>query len=241
MFTCPSCFALLRESDIDATAALQQSIERGVPMGRPAGRRAFALGPACTVRRLRPHSVLVVTGADGFVEASVEGSAPTVALPLCCADGLDVLFRLEEYRAADRAVVAVGPDGDAIATFLRAGGVAAERLEVRDETSAPVARLSRAPGVPGLRLVETGTGAVLAHLERTEPEHDLWSDDEWTLTPASARNPLAPLALVALTVAAKVLLGAPEATTWRPDEQGVGPALQSTALGYVASQLWPGG
>jgi hypothetical protein len=78
---------------------------------------------------------------------------------------------------------------------------------VRDETSAPVARMVR--DRKGFTLVETG-GAALAVLGSIDHEEDGWVDDQWWFQPAAGvRLPLKPLAAVALVLASKVLLGQP--------------------------------
>jgi hypothetical protein len=76
---------------------------------------------------------------------------------------------------------------------------------VRDETSAPVARLVGRRD--GFDLVETG-GGTLATMGRSDHEIDGWIDDQWWLQPAG-RLPLRRLAAVAMVLAAKVLLGRP--------------------------------
>ena len=112
-----------------------------------------------------------------------------------------MLFRLEAYEPAEAAVVAIGAGGAALATFLRAG----DGIEVRDETSAPAARLVRRRD--GFDLVETG-GGTLAAVRRSDHETDGWIDDQWWLQPAGPL-PLRRLAAVAMVLAAKVLLGRP--------------------------------
>jgi hypothetical protein len=223
MSTCPSCFALLRASDIDATAALTESIERGIPLPRPVGRATFSGGVGCSVRRLGARSPLVVLGADGFVEASVVGDGIAARVPLRCVDGDHALFRLEAYAASDDGVVALSFDGAPLATFLRDG----ERLEVRDETSAPVARLV------GDRLVETG-GSALARVDRTDVETDGWIDDQWTLVPEHAAPlPLRGVAVPALLLAAKVLLGREHPDPVREDSDRFREAI---APGFVRTR-----
>jgi RNA polymerase subunit RPABC4/transcription elongation factor Spt4 len=203
MQTCPSCFALLRAEDIDPSAAISLSRSLGVPMGRPEGRAAFASGPGCTLKRLSGRSMLVLLGVDGFVEATVPDSAESMSLPMECVDDDRLLFRLEPYEAVAESVVATDAVGVPIATYLAGGG----GLDVRDETSAPVARLTRDFDRGGFRLVETG-GRVLAQADVADVEQGGWLDDQWTITPhPGVQPPLQDLALVALAVAAKLLLG----------------------------------
>ncbi|MDP1807127.1 MAG: hypothetical protein Q8K72_18265, partial [Acidimicrobiales bacterium] len=76
-------------------------------------------------------------------------------------------------------------------------------MDVRDETSAPVARLVQRR--EGFDLTETG-GGTLAGMGRSDHEIDGWIDDQWWLQPAG-RLPLRRLGAVAMVLAAKVLLG----------------------------------
>ena len=48
-------------------------IAKGGRLPRPAGRRPFAHGVACTLLRLSPNADLLYTGPDEFVEATVRG------------------------------------------------------------------------------------------------------------------------------------------------------------------------
>ena len=177
-------------------------------MHRPAGREPFESGLACSVLRLHPQGPLVVCGADGLIEANLAGRGIEARAPLVCSTDGAILFRLEVYAAAPDALVAVGEDGAALATFLRTG-MLAQALDVRDETSAPIARLAGAPIGGGYTLTETG-GDVIATVDRTEVEDELWLDDQWSLAPVASVLPLRPLSIVALVVAAKVLLGRSE-------------------------------
>ena len=151
-----------------------------------------------------------MVGSPGWIEAHVVGRDHNARPPLSCLD-LDgsTLIRLERYGAADNAVVAFDSGGAPLATFLQGPGLFDRALDVRDETTAPVARLRPAPrGESAFELIETG-GALLARCNGEDVEHDGWVDDEWTLHHVADRVPLPPLSLVALTVAAKVLIGRP--------------------------------
>lgn len=122
---------------------------------------------------------------------------------------------MRAYEPIERALVATGADGAPLATYLPAR----TGIDVRDETSAPVARLLRRRGT--YDLVETG-GGVLAGLARADVELEGWVDDQWWLQPAAgAWSPLRPLAVVGLVLAAKVLLGRPTPT--RAADQGAEP------------------
>ena len=201
MASCPNCLAELRPDPEAALEAMGRILAMGGHLPRAAGTAAFADGPACTLLRLAGRGPLVYIGADGLIQAAVAGSEGRAVPPLTCQDAGDVLFRLEPYEPVEAAVVAVGAGGAALGTFLRA----ANGIDVRDETSAPVARLVR--GRDGFDLVETG-GGPLATMGRTDHEIDGWIDDQWWLQPAG-RLPLRRLGAVAMVLAAKVLLGRP--------------------------------
>jgi hypothetical protein len=208
MQSCPSCLAELHPDPAAALEAMGRILAFGGHLYRPDGVARFAGGPGCTLLRLAARGPMVFTGDSGLVEASVAGSDGRAMPPLSCHDGDDLLFRLLAYEAAARAVVAVGTDGAALATYLRTG----TGIDVRDETSAPVAKLVRRRGLVTQQnqyeLVETG-GRVLGTLGSTEAELDGWIDDQWWFRPSNGDLPLRQLAVVALVLAAKVLLGRP--------------------------------
>jgi hypothetical protein len=190
---------------------LALTLALGFYPSRPAGATPFEAGPACTLLRVRHHSSLVFVGDDGFLEAHVEGVDHRALPPLTCRD-LDghQLFRVEPYPAAADALVAYAPDGAALGTYLRRHGGMQPVIDVRDETSAPVAALRPAPeGIgDGLALVETG-GSAVARVTYGDVEDEGWVDDQWSLRPMVEvdRLPLRPMAIVALLLAAKMLLG----------------------------------
>lgn len=216
MQSCPNCLAELRPDPEAAIEAMSDVLAKGGHLFRPDGVAPFAGGPACTLLRLSGRGNLAFVGGEGLVEASVTSPDGRATPPLTCNDhDGGVLFRLLAYEAAVRAVVAVGADGAPLATYLADGA----GIDVRDETSAPVARLRRARG--RFELVETG-GGILAGVGSGEVEIDGWVDDQWWLEPeAGARLPLQPLAAVALVLAAKVLLGRPAPI--RPPDRGEEP------------------
>ncbi|MEO6318322.1 MAG: hypothetical protein ABIP36_06010 [Acidimicrobiales bacterium] len=208
MQSCPGCLALLRPDDVDRGPDIARSLALGLRMHRPANEMAFADGPGCTLLRLMPRAGLVLCGMAGLIEANLSGPGIQARPPLACnADGR-TLFRIEPY-AVERAVVAIGPDGAPLGTYLRHGGPLDQRIDVRDETSAPAARLEPVPHGSGFGLVETG-GDVIGLVTRTDVDDELWVDDQWSGTPTTVDLPLQPLAFVAMVVAAKVLLGRPE-------------------------------
>ena len=209
MESCPGCLAELR-LDADAVAtALGDILSAGGRLYRPEGIPAFMDGPACSVVRLAPRGSMVVLGPEELVEASVKGPGILAVPPLTCRDNDGtVLFVLVVYEAADNAVVAFDSKGAPLATYLRtAGGDRTAEIDVRDETSAPVAALVRRRD--GYDLVETGSDQVVAVVETTDVELEGWLDDQWSVRPVATRIPLRPLAVVALALAAKVLLGRP--------------------------------
>jgi hypothetical protein len=144
-----------------------------------------------------------------LIEAAVVRAVPGEPLPLRCEADDELLFRMEPYAAAADAVVAIGPDGAAIATFLRSGGPLDPTILVRDETSAPVATLRRSGDGVDFEVVETG-GEVVATCARDEVGDGTWVDDAWELA-VVAELPMRPMAFVALAVATKVLFGRPDA------------------------------
>jgi hypothetical protein len=239
MQSCTSCLALLRPGEVDLTDDVARMLSQGMRMHRPSGREPFEGGPGCSVLRLHPKGPLVICGPDGLIEANLSGRGIAARPPLACGTDGMVLFRLETYGAATRAVVAIDGAGAALGTYLHAGGLLDPRLDIRDETSAPTARLEPAPR--GFHVVETG-GDVIAHASRIDVEDEGWVDDQWTLTPTTPRLPMRPLAFVALVVAAKVLLGRPEPQKVReprerdPDgpEDVLGPIGRSIIDGFLS-------
>jgi hypothetical protein len=221
MQSCPSCLALLRPpDDADVEADISRLLASGLRMHRPASRAPFALGPACSLLRLRSRGGLVLCGGDGLIEANVDGPGIRARPPLVCVTEGATLFRLDVYEAAEAAVVAVGADGAAIGTYMRHGRLLSQQIEIRDETSAPVARLQPARQGGGFQIVETG-GQVIGTADRTDIEDDEWIDDQWSVTPASAADlPMRPMAFVAIAVAAKVLLGRAEPVRSREPKDG---------------------
>jgi len=227
MRSCPDCLAELVLDPERAVEMFSATLAQGYYPSRPAGTVAFEGGPACTLLRARPQSSLIFVGDDGYLEAHVEGRDERAVAPLTCRD-LDgrELFHLDLYHAAADALVAYGPDGAALGTYLRRRGGLRPMIDVRDETSAPVAALRPAPGgvADGLVLVETG-GTALARVGYDEISREGWVDDEWSLrlNVEVDRLPLQPMAVVALVLAAKMLLGrtAPSRIQ-RPDPDGDG-------------------
>jgi hypothetical protein len=205
MHSCPECLAELRTDPAAVLEAQGRILGAGGHLYRPDGVAAFAGGPACTLLRLSARGRLAFVGNDGLVEATVDSPDRRAVAPLTCQDhDGSVLFRLVAYEPVGRALVAVAPDGAPLGTYLP---IATAGVDVRDETSAPVARLVKRRG--RFDLVETG-GGVLAGVQRTEVDQDGWIDDQWWLQPEpEARLPLRTLAVVALVLAVKVLLGRP--------------------------------
>lgn len=205
MQSCPNCLSVLRLDPVAAADALGDILAAGGHLYRPDGVPAFADGPACTLRRLSPLGPLAYTGSSGLVEASISGSGGWAVPPLACRDhDGTVLFALVPYDPVEDALSAFKGDGAPLATFLRAG----MGMEVRDETSAPVATLRKVLG--GFEVVETG-GPVVARLGSADTERGGVVDDQWWAEPVPdvPRSPLPPLATVALVLAAKIMFGRP--------------------------------
>jgi hypothetical protein len=227
MQSCPGCLAELHPDPESAVAALTEILALGGRLFRPDGVPTFAGGASCTLLRLAPRASLVYAGADELVEASVAGLDHRAAPPLRCED-LDgtLLFRLDRYEPVDGALVATGADGAALATFLP-GPDGGDSFDVRDETSAPVARFRRS-ALPDadFELVETGGGLLLtaarSDVELDGAAGDRWVDDQWSLSPGPDL-PLRPLGGVALALAAKVLLGRPAPVRVHEPESAEGP------------------
>lgn len=201
MHSCPQCLAELSPDPETRTERVLQAMAAGRRVGRPHGVAPFAAGPSCTLGRSSARSSLRYTATAGWTEAVVRSPGRAAVAPLECHDvGGDLLFRMVNYEAAPDALVAVAADGDPLATFIeRDGGI-----DVRDSTSAPVARLRSGRG--GWALVETGYGQV-AELHRTDEDlGEEHVDDTWALRAGPALH-LELLAAVALPLAAKVLLG----------------------------------
>ena len=213
MQSCPDCLSELRLDPTAAAEALGDMLAMGRRVFRPDHLPAFRDGPSCTLLRLSARASLVFLGPDEFVEAEIDGPGGHAVPPLTCHD-LDgtLLFRLDHYEPVDGALVAFDADGAPLGTYLKTG----KGIEVRDETSAPVAALRRAGA--GYELAETG-GEVVARCGTDDVEQEGWIDDRWWLEAAPGALPLKPLAAVALLLAAKVLFGrAWPAQVWEQHE-----------------------
>jgi hypothetical protein len=222
MQSCPECLSELEPDPRAAAEAIAATLVRGFYLPRPVDLPPFRDGPDCTLLRTNAQSSLIYVSADGLLEADVEGRDTRAAPPLTCRD-LDgtVLFRLERYRAAKAALVAVGADGAPIGTYLKRPDLLEGIIDVRDETSAPVAML-RAPASRSdcsFALVRTG-GPPVARVDTFDADLGDMVDDQWSFhTVAADGLPLAPLAAVALLLAAKVLLGR-QMPSARPEDKG---------------------
>jgi hypothetical protein len=219
MQSCPNCLAELHVDPAAAAEALADVLASGHRLPRPTGVAPFSRGLDCTLMRTAPRSSLLFTGPDDLVEAYVDGRDHTAVPPLHCRDVDEaVLFRLVRYEPAPGALVAVDPDGAPLGTYLRLGPTSGHGLDVRDETSAPVARLLPPPQAGGSwALVETG-GTAVASCQVTDVRLDGFLDDEWSLRVAG-EVPLRRLAVAALVLACKVLLGRPAPVPAAPHER----------------------
>ncbi|MEA2702599.1 MAG: Double zinc ribbon [Actinomycetota bacterium] len=210
MKSCPNCLAELQPDPAAAAQAIAATLVRGFYLPRPAHLPPFRDGPDCTLLRATQHSSLIFVGADGLMEADVEGRDASAVPPLACRD-LDgtELFRLERYQAAKNGLVAIGADGAPIGTYLKRPDLLEGIIDVRDETSAPVAILRRPSSRTdfSFELVRTG-GPTVARVNMFDIDLDGTVDDQWTFHTVSPDGlPLSALAAVALLLAAKVLLG----------------------------------
>ncbi|MGQ0831901.1 MAG: hypothetical protein ACT4OV_09510 [Microthrixaceae bacterium] len=239
MQSCPGCLALLRRDQVDPDDDdVVTALAHGLRLHRPAGQAPFASGPGCTLLRLHPQGGLVLCGVEGLIEANLSGPGIRARPPLECGTAGAVLFRLDVYEAAPAAVVAVAADGAPLATYLRVGPLLNPYLEVRDETSAPVARFEPVPRGTGFRVVDT-SGRRIGSGDRIDVEDDSWIDDQWSLDVGEERLPMAPLAFVALAVAAKVLLGRAEPERMR-EEREPDPRDRVDDLGPIAQSIIDG-
>lgn len=209
MQSCPNCLGELHVDPVAAAEAMARALASGHRLPRPTGVAPFSRGLDATLLRTAPRSSLLYVGPDELLEAYVEGRDHGAVPPLDCrtVEG-ELLFRLVPYEPAPDAVVALDADGVPLGTYLRLGAAGSHGLDVRDETSAPAARLRPPPHAGDeWRLVETG-GATVASCRSADVRLDGFVDDEWSLV-VSGTIPLRPLAVVALLLACKVLLGRP--------------------------------
>jgi hypothetical protein len=207
MQSCPHCLGELHSDPARTAEAIAEVLAAGLHMPRPTGRAPFESGPDCTVLRVAPRSGLVITGPEEFLEAAVHSRDRMALPPLSCQDfDGTVLFGLTRYEAAPHALVAVGADGAPLATYLQVGSMLDPIIDVRDETSAPVAHLVRSPETREFELSETG-GGILGVCRSVDDEADGWIDDRWSFRQTADRLPLQLFGAVGLALAAKVLLG----------------------------------
>ncbi|HEX8770984.1 MAG TPA: hypothetical protein VF711_09485 [Acidimicrobiales bacterium] len=166
-----------------------------------------------------------MTGPEEFLEATVRSRDHMALAPMSCQDfDGSVLFGLTRYEAAPHALVAVGADGAPLATYLQVGSPFEPAIDVRDETSAPVARLVRSSERHDFELIETG-GGLLAICRSADNQSDGWVDDQWSLQHTADRLPLQLFGAVGLVLAAKALLGRTS-----PERRGAAP--ESMQYGY---------
>ena len=222
MKSCPECLSELEPDPEAAAQAIAATLVRGFYLPRPVDVPPFRGGPDCTLLRATKHSSLIFVGSDGLLEADVEGRDTRAIPPLSCRD-LDgtELFRLERYKAAKAALVAIGADGAPIGTYLKRPDLLEGIIDVRDGTSAPVAMLRRPTSRSdySFALVRTG-GPTVARVDMFDAELAGMVDDQWSFQTISPDGlPLPAMAAVALLLAAKVLLGRPTPTAW-PENKG---------------------
>ena len=196
---CPWC-------GVDTRPTFARCIECGRNLERhdppawvvPAGTVPFAASADCSLRRRRHDGALWYAGPDGLLVATmVEGRC--VAL-----DGT-VLFATHAYGPGGPESLEVTDPADDDRPL---GALVVERavppvIEVRDETSAPVARLTDG------KLRETGGGIVATVSHRPLDLPDNWVDDEWLLEVRRDLPTLDRRALVAVLLVCRMLLSLP--------------------------------
>jgi hypothetical protein len=164
----------------------------------PAGTVPFADTADCSLRRRRHDGALWYAGFDGLFAATMVGGR-------CVALDGTVLFATHPYGPGGPESIAVTDPDDGDRPL---GAHVVERavppvIEVRDETSAPVGRLT------GGTLTETGGGVVATVVRRRVELPDRWVDDEWVLDATRDLPTLDRRALVAVLLVCRALLSLP--------------------------------
>ena len=153
---------------------LAATLARGSTRPGPRAPIPFEQGPACTLLRARPQASLIFVGDEGYLEAHVDGHDHRAVPPLRASTSTGRCSSASPATsAAADAVVAYGADGAPLGTYLRRPGGLRPVIDVRDETSAPVAALRDGPrrGGGGFDLVRDrrcgrGPGRLRRHRGR---------------------------------------------------------------------------
>jgi hypothetical protein len=210
MDACPNCFTAIG-SDGDGPRiedGMVQLLTSGTRLIRPAKFERFRDGPSVTLARFGMQGSLVLTGRDYFIEAYVETPNNQATIPMECRDVTgEPLFRVAKYEASPRSIVAIDAHGTPIAIYQRHESMMNRSMLVRDETSAPAARLQ--PSTTDrfdYELIETGGTAIAGVMVHNEETAD-WSDDVWSLQQVGKRLPFKLFGSIGILLAAKVFFG----------------------------------
>ncbi len=206
MKSCPECLASLQTEEVgEAALSLLRSVRH---MMRPARFPRFRAGARCTLTRVSAQGSLAIIGQDAFVECYVDTRDNLAVTPMRAID-VDgtLLFTVRDYQASANGLVITDANETPVASYhLRSFGLTAE-IDIRDETSAPVARLQSSATLEwDYDLIETG-GKLLAAISRRESTTDELTDDSWTLRQISDTLPLKLYGAIGITLAAKLMLG----------------------------------
>ena len=164
----------------------------------PAGTVPFAATANCSLRRRRHDGALWYAGPDGLLLAQMDDGR-------CVALDGTVVFATHLYGPGGPESIVVTDPNDSDRPL---GAHVVERavppvIEVRDETSAPVARLTDGS------LRETGGGVVATVSRRPIHLPERWVDDEWILDVSRELPTLDRRALVAVLLVCRTLLSLP--------------------------------
>jgi hypothetical protein len=219
MVSCPECLATVRSvTGGRLDEGLVQLLAAGTRMLRPASVESFRDGPYCELTRFDAKSSLVLAGRDNLVEAYVGSRGNRAAVPMFVRDTSgEKLFRIATYDAAPRSLVAFDPNDTPIAIYQRDDVSGRRSMLIRDETSAPAARLNAVfHGEFDYELIETGAG-ILAGVSVNDTS---WFDDAWRLHKVADRLPFKLFGAIGMLLAAKVFFGRiePEAPPSQDDE-----------------------
>jgi hypothetical protein len=196
MAMCPKCLAELRP---DPAAALEEAMSSGHSAYRATGVAPFSQGDAFTLRRLTADGALVYLSADVLIEAHVNEESDHY---VCRDIEGPVLFT---FRRVGDVWLAATAKGLPLAAFeLRRD--AGWRIDVRDEASAPCARLVP-QGDGHYDLVETGGSRIGTCDKDVRVLDDDWQDEAWSVALLGGKAPLVGLAVAAIPLAVRVLVG----------------------------------
>lgn len=210
METCPACLTLLHE---DATnervdEGIVRLLASGTRLIRPAKLPLFRDGPSCALTRFTPEGGMILSGRDALVEAYIDSPSNRAVSPMFCRDVTgDKLFRLAPYEASPRSLVAFDEHDAPLAIYQRHENPLERSLLVRDETSAPAARLQPSASARfDYELVETGGPVIAGVMARDEVSQD-WVDDTWSLHQVGSQLPFKLFGAIGILLAAKTFFG----------------------------------